>query len=211
MTAHELLERLSSHKKYGKLFRQYYADTDMQFPHPDDAGLGAILRDCKAAQLVLMYDDEKKIELLSVGFAPATADGMIKTLNSKLKKWNRDTGMSETALWYNTWLHGNVEDPLILRDPNEIDEYLFRYGKLTVRESLRVLAFAASWAPLGYETPEHRKLRSDLLAKVERIAKKMTAALKNKKLKPSVQKEYFELKWLCLDLACSRPKDRYPR
>lgn len=155
--------------------------------------------DRRTEQLVLMFNDEKRLELLSQGIDAETVDKIIiPRLQAKLNKWTVNDGQLESLRMTVCGLKVLVEQSYL----ENSDLPLYPDTHLHAPGLLKTLALLASWAPEDEVTPYHRHLRAELVAKAEVIANQLKNMADTGSLgTESLRREYVEFIWNCYDLA----------
>lgn len=161
--------------------------------------------DNKTEQLALMFSDEKREELLSKSLSAPTVDNLLlPKLNSALEEFSR-MGRFQTFDDVNYVLKTKVEQALLM-DTSTLYQDKDFYGSIHVHDSLKTLALLASWVPEKNLTKKHRKLRIDLLYRAKHIAERVSVIFQDeKKNSKTLQREYLEFKWSCIDMIFSPP------
>lgn len=164
--------------------------------------------DYKAEQLVLLFADERRKELMLSGvLREAVLYLLIPKFDEAVREFNC-MGVYQTFADINFILRAYVEVAL-LKNPSSFYSEEKSLCSVHAKEALKTLALMASWIPEENVTEKHRKLREDLLAKAQHLADKVAVIFqKPKRNTEALRREYQDFKYHCIDLMFMQPFER---
>lgn len=165
--------------------------------------------DYKTEQLVLLFFDDRREELLLSGvLREAVLHLLIPKLNEGLKEFG-STGIYQTFYDISFILRAYVEINL-LKNPDAFCADEESLASVHSREALKTLALLASWVPDAEVTDKHREFRADLLAKAKILTDKVASVFQlRKKNTKALRREYEDFKHHCMELIFMLPSERF--
>lgn len=169
------------------------------------------LVDYKTEQLILLFTEERRRELLSSGvLREAVQYLLIPRLDEAIKEFS-NMGIYQTFCDISFFLRTYVEVALLQNSKTFYPEEK-SLGSVHAKEALKTLALMASWVPDKDVTDKHREFRADLLIKAQNIADKVDAIFQNRKRNTkALRREYQDFKYHCMELMFMLPSERFTK
>jgi hypothetical protein len=165
--------------------------------------------DYKTEQLILLFSDERRQELLSSGVLREAVQYLLTPkLEEAIKEFNK-ASVYQTFEDISFILRNYVEVAL-LKNPRSLYPEEESLGSVYTREALKTLALLASWVPDDEITDKHRNFRAALLTKAQILATKIAAIFQDKRCNTkTLRREYEDFKHYCIELMFMRPAERF--